>query len=96
MPSLELLKCLCLLYNCLQLRASLSLNDLLGSNLDSSTGTGVLTRASGTSSNSQCDDTGNLNLLTLLQSSLYTLDGSLDGLLCVNLAQTSAFSNFSN
>ena len=82
-----------LLHSVSKFLTRLHLNHLLSGDSDNLLGSGVDTLASSALLNGQCDDAGDLNLVTLLQSSNGSLDGSVQSLLCVNFTQASAFSN---
>ena len=85
-----------LLYSVCELGTSLELSHLLGSNLNLLLGSGVDTLACGLLSNSECAETNQLNLVTLLQSVSDSCYSSVKSLLCVNLCQTSTCCNLLN
>ena len=85
-----------LLYSVCELGTSLELSNLLGSNLNLLLGSGVDTLACGLLGNSECTETYQLNLVTLLQSICDSCYSSVKSLLCVNLCQTSTCCNLLN
>ena len=69
--------------------ASFELSYLLSSNLNLLLSSGVDTLTSGFLNYVERTETYELNLVTLLQSTLYSLDSSVKSLLSINFGQTS-------
>ncbi len=82
-----------LFYNSSEFSTSLEFNNLLGSNLNLLTGSGVNTRTSGTFAYGESSETDKGNFIICLHSVRNSGNSSVESLLCIYFAETCTGSN---